>query len=101
MKLIEKEVTINGNKFAFDKKGGVIVYDCSANEMGTVPASILDKIVAGAEAVMKAPADVTIGDNGFEINYQGGGSVDFGNGDRVYSLVELKRIQKISKSLRK
>jgi hypothetical protein len=101
MKLTEKEVDINGNRFAFDKKGGVVVHDCDGNAMGTVSPAILDKIIAGAEAVAKAPADVTIGDSDFHLDYQGGGSINVGHGDRIYSLAELKRIQKVSKSLRK
>lgn len=93
----EPAIEIDGNNHTINPKGSIVVRDCDGRELGVVTGKDLDAIIATAEMVEKAPDEAC----GYSITYTSGGNVSFGDGARVYSVKDLKRIQKLSQSRRK
>lgn len=82
--------------------GGVVqVMDCNKSIIGKVSTKLLDSVVATATVYANATRNTDIGESNFDIDYEADGSVEFGSGDRTFSLRDLQLIQKLSKRMRK
>jgi hypothetical protein len=95
-----KTLSIDGATYTFHPGGAVAVEDCNRNPIGEVSAKMLDAIVALSVALAAAIRDIEIGEHYYQINYNDDGVVNF-DGARYFNLADLKRLQKVSKLMRK